>query len=144
MKILCILVTSLTIMLFFNINSAKAQNGTADSIQRLQRLKQLKTDPVSQKNQQRNYYQRTLKIDSVKAEQVLSIQRDYKAGMKLVEADQSLDMDTRKKRIKSLMEEKNSKLELLLDAVQQSRIIPPGEPRRSKGTVKDNKGNNKK
>lgn len=136
MKTLITLFTIL-IVLLFNPDGAQAQSSVTDSIARSHRAKQIKLSPVEQKRQQQNYYKRTLKVDSLKAEKISRIQEEYKAGMKSVEADPSLSMENRRARIKALMEEKNSKLEELLDAGQQARIIPPGEPRRSKAGTKD-------
>lgn len=143
MKTLSTLFT-LIVALLFNINKTLAQNSTSDSLRRVQLEKQVTLSPKEQKNKQLNYYRRSLQVDSLKADQVFKIQADYKAGMKTLEADQSMNLENRRARIKELMEEKNSKLEKILDVGQQAKIIPPGESRRSKGTTKINQDDNNK
>lgn len=138
MRTLFTIITIAATMLL-NQDSVIAQNIRTDSLARERRARQLKLSPQEQKNQQRNYYKVSLKVDSLKAERIMKVQSNYKTSMKALEADQSMSKENRSARIKALMEEKNSKLEELLDASQQAKVIPPGEPRRSKQPLKDNK-----
>ncbi|KAA8476163.1 hypothetical protein BDE36_2623 [Arcticibacter tournemirensis] len=117
---------------FFNFSSSSAQS-RADSIRVNRRMPGAK----DQERQQLGFYRRSLKVDSAKAASVMKVQAEYKAGMKVLEADKNVDMETRRVRIKALMDERNRKLGTLLTADQQSKMIPPGEREAIKTTPKD-------
>ncbi|PWG77979.1 hypothetical protein [Pararcticibacter amylolyticus] len=104
-----------------------------DSIRARQRVQ----STTEQKRTQLNYYKRTLKVDSVKAEQVTKIQSDYKDSMKALEADKSLNDDARRSHIKALIAERNRKLADILDPQQQARIIPSTERQQAAEEKKD-------
>ncbi|PWG81821.1 hypothetical protein [Pararcticibacter amylolyticus] len=80
-----------------------------------------------QKRIQLNFYKRTLKIDSIKAEQVDKVQSGYKESMKALEADKSLSLEIRRERIRTLIEERNRKLATFLSPEQQEQIVPSSE-----------------
>ncbi|HTK19289.1 MAG TPA: hypothetical protein VL442_07250 [Mucilaginibacter sp.] len=65
-----------------------------------------------------SFYKKTLNIDSVKAEQVLQIMLNYKTGVTQTVNSQSLDVDTKSKSIKALMNDKNRQLEAILTKEQ--------------------------
>ncbi len=120
MKLLSILITIIAGFLF-TVNPAGAQQ-RSDSAQ----VKQPVLSAQQQRRQQFDYYKRSLNVDSAKAEQVSRIQDDYKTAMKALEG-QNQDPETRRARIKALMDDKNRRLSALLTAEQQRRIIPPTE-----------------
>lgn len=76
---------------------------------------------------QKNYYRNSLKIDSVKAEQVSQIQHSYKLGLSLIMADTALNEAAKRVKISALIEVKNKKLKTLLSPAQQEKIIPTTE-----------------
>lgn len=82
---------------------------------------------IDKQKQQRNFYRKTLQVDSTKAEQVSKVQNAYKAAMKLMEADTSLSQDGRRAKIRALMEQKNQQLRQLLTPAQQRKVIPSTE-----------------
>lgn len=82
---------------------------------------------VQQQKLQQNFYRRTLQVDSAKAEQVSKVQDSYKASMKVVEADTTLNETSRRAKIRMLMEQKNQQLRQLLSPAQQRKIIPTTE-----------------
>lgn len=85
-----------------------------------------------QKQQQQNYYRKTLQVDSVKAKEVSAVQDAYKSALKVVIADTSLNEAARRVRIGELMEIKNRKLRSMLSPAQQEKIIPTTERMPSK------------
>lgn len=85
-----------------------------------------KMDPVLLKSQ-RDFYRNSLQVDSVKADEVLSIQRAYKNSMRQVIADTTLKGVRREKQIQELMDKKNLALRKILNPVQQAKIIPASE-----------------
>jgi hypothetical protein len=93
--------------------------------------------PEDLKQKERTYLQRTLNIDSAKALQVSQIMDAYKAGMKAVLTETSLSQEARKEKIIALMADKNKKLEALLTAEQQSKIIPTTEREPVKTVIKN-------
>ena len=131
MKILFTLI-SLSIGILLSSESVQAQ-ARPDSVVRKPRA----VNVQQQKQQQRSYYRRALKVDSLKAEQVGRIQDEYKAGMKAVIEDQRLNQQARQARMKALVEEKNRKLSAILTPEQQSRIIPSTEREAGRGQKKD-------
>ena len=82
---------------------------------------------VDQKREQRNYFRRTLQLDSVKAEQVVQIQADYKKGLAIIVADSGLTDAGRRAKIDFLINEKNRKLKGMLNIQQQQKAIPTSE-----------------
>lgn len=85
------------------------------------------SSPTEEKRLQRDHFRRELGIDSVKAEQILKIQTEYKTGMKALEADTSLGEAGRNSKKNLLVTEKNRKLKLLLSPGQQRKLIPTSE-----------------
>lgn len=92
-------------------------------------------DAAGRKRFERDHYRRTLGIDSVKAEQVLKVQTEYKAAMGGVVADTSLNDLGKRAAIDRLIGLKNAQLERLLTPLQQSKVIPTTErtPRAVRG-----------
>lgn len=84
--------------------------------------------------QERNFYRKTLQVDSLKANQVSQVQDAYKAGLKAIIADTSLNEAARRAKINALMEAKNQKLRGLLSPAQQEKIIPTTERMPAKPT----------
>lgn len=82
--------------------------------------------------QERNFYRKTLQVDSLKANQVSQIQDAYKAGLKAIIADTSLNETAKRARISALMETKNRQLRSMLSPAQQEKIIPSTERTSSK------------
>ncbi|TKC60160.1 hypothetical protein FBD94_14695 [Pedobacter hiemivivus] len=82
---------------------------------------------AQRKKQERNYYRKSLGVDSVKAAQVSQVQNAYKAALNIIVADTSLNEAARRTRISALMEVKNQKLRGLLSPAQQEKIIPGTE-----------------
>jgi len=80
-----------------------------------------------QKLQQRNFYRKTLQVDSAKAEQVAQVQDNYKQALKAIIADTSLNETARRARIEVAIAGKNQRLKQLLNPAQQARIIPTTE-----------------
>ena len=80
-----------------------------------------------QKLQQRNFYRKTLQVDSAKAEQVGQVQDNYKQALKAIIADTSLNETARRARIEAAIAGKNQRLKQLLNPAQQARIIPTTE-----------------
>lgn len=80
-----------------------------------------------QKQEQRNFYRKTLQVDSVKADQVSQVQDNYKQEMKAIVADTSLNETARRARIQAVIEGKNQRLKQLLNPAQQEKIIPATE-----------------
>lgn len=80
-----------------------------------------------EKQQQRNFYRRTLQVDSAKAEQVALVQRNYKAALHTIIADTSLREEGRRAKIKALIDGKNQRLQGLLSPAQQEKMIPTTE-----------------
>jgi hypothetical protein len=110
------LIITLTLLTQF----ANAQDNKPQQVKR-------PSGPTEEKQLQRDHFRRELGIDSVKAEQVLKIQTEYKNGMRALEADTSLG-DAGKQAKKSLLvTEKNRKLKLLLNPGQQRKLIPTSE-----------------
>lgn len=130
MKLLFVLI-SICAGFLFNVSTTSAQS-RSDSI----KLKPMALSVQEQRQRQQHFYKSTLKIDSAKALQVTRIQEEYKAGMNALEAEQTIDKETRSARIRSLMEKKNRRLAALLSSRQQDQLIPSGEPRFSPG-IKD-------
>lgn len=81
----------------------------------------------AQLKQERNFYRKTLQIDSVKAIQVSQIQGAYKTALKALSTDTSLNEAAMRTRIKELMDIKNRKLKSFLSPAQQEKIIPSTE-----------------
>lgn len=102
--------------------------------------KQIQSMEIQRQKQQRNFYRKTLQVDSVKAEHVSQVQDSYKASLKLVMADTSLNEAARRAKIGALMEAKNQKLRALLSPAQQEKIIPSTEREapKSENTIKRN------
>ncbi len=132
MKLFLLILIAVSASILFNVSSSSAQS-RADSIRVNRRILSAK----EQERQQLGFYRRSLKVDSSKAAAVMKIQAEYKAGMKVLEADKSVDMEMRRARIKALMDERNRKLRPLLSADQRSKIIPPGEGEAIQTTPKD-------
>lgn len=82
---------------------------------------------LSVKMQQRNFYRKTLQVDSLKADLVANIQDAYKAALNLLMADTTLTPVVRSNRIQSLMDIKNQQFRKLLNPAQQEKIIPASE-----------------
>lgn len=82
---------------------------------------------MQRQRQERNFYRKTLQVDSVKATQVSQVQDSYKTALKAVIADTSLNEAAKRVKIKALMETKNQKLRGLLSPAQQEKIIPGTE-----------------
>lgn len=82
---------------------------------------------AQRQKQERNYYRKSLGVDSVKAAQVAQVQNSYKAALNLIVADTSLNEAARRAKIGALMEVKNQKLKGLLSPAQQEKIIPTTE-----------------
>lgn len=88
-----------------------------------------------EKQERGRYYRQALQIDSAKADQISIAQDSYKEGLKAVMADTTLNDGARRIRIQQLMEVKNQRLRLLLNAEQQKKLIPSTERRsKDKGT----------
>ncbi|MBE9599469.1 hypothetical protein [Pedobacter sp. MC2016-24] len=85
------------------------------------------TEQLRQKQQQRNFYRKTLQVDSAKAEQVAQVQDNYKQALKAIIADTSLNETARRARIEAAIAGKNQRLKQLLNPAQQARIIPTTE-----------------
>ncbi|MGX5687427.1 hypothetical protein [Arcticibacter tournemirensis] len=113
--------------ILLTIHSSTAQT-RSDSL----RVNRRMPDAKEQERHQLGFYRSSLKVDSSKAAAVIKVQNEYKAGMKALEADNSLDMETRRVRIRALMDERNRKLGTLLTAEQQGKIIPSTEREASK------------
>lgn len=82
---------------------------------------------LQRQKQERNFYRKTLQVDSVKATQVSQVQATYKTALKTVIADTSLNEAAKRARISTLMETKNQQLRNLLSPAQQQKIIPTTE-----------------
>ncbi|TCC97850.1 hypothetical protein [Pedobacter hiemivivus] len=82
---------------------------------------------VQRQKQERNYYRKSLGVDSLKAVQVAQVQNAYKAALNIIVADTSLNEAAKRTRISALMEVKNQKLRGLLSPAQQEKIIPTTE-----------------
>lgn len=121
MKLLLVL-TAISTGIIFNSSLASAQL-RSDSLGVNQRM----PDAKEQERHQLGFYRNSLKVDSSKATAVMKVQTEYKAGMKALEADNSLNTETRRARIRALMDERNRKLGTLLTAEQQRKIIPSTE-----------------
>jgi hypothetical protein len=91
-----------------------------------------------QKQQQRNFYRKTLQVDSVKAEQIAEAQDTYKESLKAVMTDTTLNEGAKRQKIKILMENKNQKLKRLLNVEQQQKLIPTTERTVPKATETNN------
>lgn len=89
--------------------------------------KQQESTEVLKRNQQRNYYRKSLSLDSAKAEQVSRIQYSYKQELQTIIADTSLNEKSRRARIQVAIEIKNQHLQQLLNPAQQAKIIPTTE-----------------
>lgn len=126
-----ILITLTAIL--FNFSPAAAQ-------QRSDSLKVRQAGLRDQQQRELNFYKSTLKIDAVKAGQVAKIQEEYKTSMKSLEG-QTVSLEVRRQRIRSLMEKKNRRLGGILTDRQQDVLIAPAEPRFSPGS-KDSTGVN--
>lgn len=94
--------------------------------------KQVTLTDSQRERQERNFYRKTLQVDSVKAMQVSQVQSTYKLALYALNADTSLNEAARRVRIKALMEIKNQKLRNLLSPAQQEKIIPSTERMPSK------------
>jgi len=95
--------------------------------QELNGKKQTALTEMQQKKSQQNFYRKTLQIDSVKAMQVLQIQKNYKTSLNSIMADTSLTEAAKRSRVNLLMGVKNQKLRTLLNEAQQQKIIPTTE-----------------
>ncbi|TKC60289.1 hypothetical protein FBD94_15400 [Pedobacter hiemivivus] len=82
---------------------------------------------VQRQKQQRNYYRKTLQLDSLKAQQVAEIQDSYKAALKLVVSDTGLNIVAKRARISTLIDSKNLKLQKVLSPEQLDKVIPTTE-----------------
>lgn len=91
-----------------------------------------------QKQQQRNFYRKSLQVDSVKADQIAEAQNIYKESLKAVMADTTLNDGAKRQKIKTLMENKNQKLRRLLNVEQQRKLIPTTESTVPKATETNN------
>lgn len=118
--------------ILFSIQAASAQS-RSDSL----RARQRTFSPKEQERQQLGFYRGSLKVDSAKAAEVAKVQAEYKEGMKALESEGNLSLETRRARIKALMDERKRKLGALLSAEQQSRIIPETEGGPQKPAKKD-------
>lgn len=81
----------------------------------------------STEKQARTYMSRRLKIDTLAAGQVVSIQEAYKTAVRKVIANGSLSDDQKRAEIISLADEKNKKLRKFLTAEQLLDIVPTTE-----------------
>lgn len=90
---------------------------------------------IPQRLEQRNYYRKTLQLDSVKAEQVAQVQADYKKSLAIVAGDSALTDKGRRAKIDLLIAEKNRRLKTILTPSQQQKVIPTTE-REPAGAVK--------
>lgn len=95
--------------------------------QKIDSQKQRQPTEVQKQKLQRNFYRKTLQVDSVKAEQVSRVQDSYKVALKLVIADTSLNEAAKRVKIKALMDNKNQQLRRMLTPAQQEKIIPSTE-----------------
>jgi hypothetical protein len=82
---------------------------------------------AQRQKQERNFYRKSLGVDSVKAVQVSQVQDAYKAALNVIVSDTSLNEAAKRARISALMEVKNQKLRGLLSPAQQEKIIPTTE-----------------
>nr|WP_121271546.1 hypothetical protein [Pedobacter schmidteae] len=89
---------------------------------------------MQRQRQERNFYRKTLQVDSLKAAQVSQVQDSYKTALKAVIADTSLNEAAKRVKIKALMETKNQKLRGFLTPAQQEKIIPGTERMPAKAT----------
>lgn len=80
-----------------------------------------------QKLQQRNFYRKTLQVDSAKADQVALVQSNYKAALNAIMIDTSLREEGRRAKVKALIDGKNQQLRQLLSPAQQEKMIPTTE-----------------
>lgn len=74
-----------------------------------------------------NFYRRSLKVDSAKAEAVSAIQTEYKTSMNALLANKGLNEESRRVQLKSLQIERNRKLRRILNPEQQQKVIPSTE-----------------
>ena len=81
-------------------------------------------DTQKQKIQQRNFYRKTLQVDSAKADQVVLVQSNYKAALNAIMIDTSLREEGRRAKVKALIDIKNQQLRQLLSPAQQEKMIP--------------------
>jgi hypothetical protein len=96
---------------------ANAQQGT----------RKQQPDAQQQKKLQHGHYRKALGVDSIKAAQVLQVQDSYKAALKALMADTSVNLEGRRAKVKALIEAKNHKLGQLLTPAQQQKLIPTTE-----------------
>ena len=87
------------------------------------------SDAAGRKRVERDHFRRTLGVDSVRAEQLLKVQSEYKSGVARVVADTSLNDAGKRAAIDRLIGLKNRQLEGLLTPAQQSKVIPTTERR---------------
>lgn len=108
----------LTVLLLAGLNlNSYAQENTKKAV----------TDIQKQQIQQRNFYRKTLQVDSAKADQVALVQSNYKAALHTIMIDTSLREEGRKNKIKTLVDSKNQQLRQLLSPAQLEKIIPAAE-----------------
>ena len=93
---------------------------------------QQQQDERTKERQQHNYYRNTLQVDSVKADQVMQVQNNYKRELNTVMADSSLNEQAKRVKIDALIKGKNRQLRKLLSPAQQEKIIPTTEREQSK------------
>lgn len=81
----------------------------------------------SLKRREVQHLRQRLNIDEQKAQQVEKIQSDYKTALYELEKDSSLGEEQKRIQFRALVATKNRKLEQLLDAAQQQKMIPATE-----------------
>ncbi|RKR84507.1 hypothetical protein BDD43_4746 [Mucilaginibacter gracilis] len=86
----------------------------------------------SEHHRMTRFIRQRLNVDSVKAAQIAAIQDSYKAGMKQVINNGSLNETQKHRAIDSLVIKKNNSLSAILTLEQQEKIIPSTE-RQKKG-----------
>lgn len=133
MKILLTLI-ALTTSLLLTIK-VQAQSRTADSIKAVRQAS--KPTLVQQKQLEHEFYKRQLKGDSVKAQKVQTIMESYKAEMRAVEKDVTLNTEAKRGKFQSLIEDKNQKLEAILNPQELEKFVPPSERKGAKGPKKN-------
>ena len=133
MKILLTLI-ALTGALLLN-GKALAQSRTADSIRAVRKVNT--PTPEQQKQLQHQYYKRLLKGDTEKAQKVQDIMEAYKAEMKAVEKDATLNPEAKRAKFKQLIEDKNRKLEAFLSAEELDKLVPMTERKDYQGAKKN-------
>ena len=133
MKILLTII-ALTGALLLNIN-VQAQSKIADSLRAVRQAS--KPTPAQEKQLQREFYKRQLKGDTIKAQKVQAIMEAYKAEMKAVEKDATLNAETKRGKYQSLIEAKNQKLEATLSPQELEKFVPPNERKGANGSKKN-------